>query len=81
MAESFFATLKTEFYYRRAWATKKAAMEAVGWRTEETYNRRRRHSSLGQLSPVTFEMQQLNQQPKDQKAAHKLFTKPGQSGL
>ena len=25
MAESFFATLKTEFYYRRVWSTKNAA--------------------------------------------------------
>ena len=30
MAESFFATLKTEFYYRRVWSTKKAARIEVG---------------------------------------------------
>jgi transposase InsO family protein len=30
MAESFFATLKTEFYYRRVWPTKAGAARAVG---------------------------------------------------
>ena len=57
MAESFFATLKTEFYYRRVWPTKKAARVAVGGWIEDRYNRRRRHSSIGQITPVDFEMQ------------------------
>ncbi len=30
MAESFFAKLKTEFYYRRVWPTKAGAAQAVG---------------------------------------------------
>jgi transposase InsO family protein len=59
MAESFFATLKTEFYYRRVWPTKKGARLAVGNWIEDRYNRRRRHASLGQVSPVNFEMQYL----------------------
>lgn len=57
MAESFFATLKTEFYYRRVWPTKKLARIEVGKWIEDRYNRRRRHASLGQVSPVAFEMQ------------------------
>jgi putative transposase len=61
MAESFFATLKTEFYYRRIWPTKAGAKQAVGAWIEDRYNRRRRHSSIGQISPVTFEMQHSNQ--------------------
>ena len=69
MAESFFATLKTEFYYRQSWPTKQAALQGVARWIEETYNRKRRHSSLGQLDPVTFEMQQFNHQPLDQQAA------------
>src|SRR5680860_757598 len=60
MAESFFATLKTEFYYRRIWPTKAGAKQAVGAWIEERYNRRRRHSSIGQISPVTFEKQHCN---------------------
>ena len=69
MAESFFATLKTEFYYRQSWPTKQAALQGVAKWIEETYNRKRRHSSIGQLDPVSFEMQQFNHQPLDQQAA------------
>ena len=57
MAESFFATLKTEFYYRRVWPTQARARLEVGNWIEDRYNRRRRHSTLGQISPVTFEQQ------------------------
>jgi transposase len=69
MAESFFATLKTEFYYRRVWPTKKAARIAVGNWIEDRYNRRRRHSSIGQISPVDFELQYSRQIADLQKAA------------
>jgi putative transposase len=60
MAESFFATLKTEFYYRRVWPTKAGAARAVGAWIEDRYNRRRRHSALGQISPVRFELHHCN---------------------
>jgi putative transposase len=69
MAESFFATLKTEFYYRRVWATKQHARTAVGAWIENCYNRRRRHTCLGHVAPVTFEMQYSNQPAANQKAA------------
>ena len=69
MAESFFATLKTEFYYRRVWPTKARAKLAVGDWIEDRYNRRRRHSSIGQISPVAFEQQYSTKTAADQKAA------------
>ncbi len=69
MAESFFATLKTEFYYRRVWPTKAGASTAVGAWIEDRYNRRRRHSSIGQISPVTFELQHSNQTAAELQAA------------
>ena len=69
MAESFFATLKTEFYYGRVWPTKKGARLAVGQWIEDRYNHRRRHDSLGQVSPVNFEMQYLTNTVALQKAA------------
>jgi transposase InsO family protein len=57
MVESFFATLKTEFYYRRVWPTRDRATREVGAWIEDRYSRRRRHSSIGDVSPVDFELQ------------------------
>jgi len=58
--ESYWASLKVEFYNRRPWPTKAAAMTAVADWIERVYNRRRRHSSLNMLTPVRFE--QLHRQ-------------------
>jgi putative transposase len=69
MAESFFATLKTEFYYRRVWPTKARAQLEVGAWIEDRYNRRRRHSAIGQISPVEFELQHCNHTAADHQAA------------
>ena len=56
VAESFFATLKTELIYTRRFATRAEAREAIFDFIEVFYNRRRRHSTLGYVSPVEFEM-------------------------
>jgi len=53
--ESFWGTLKVEFYDRYLWRTKAAAKLAVGDWIERVYNRRRRHSAIGMISPVQFE--------------------------
>lgn len=53
--ESFWSTLKTECYTRHVFATHAEAIRAVSSWIETVYNRRRRHSALGQISPVTFE--------------------------
>lgn len=55
MAESFFATLKTELIDRQAWPTRRAARQAIFAWIEGFYNRQRLHSALGYQSPVTFE--------------------------
>ena len=55
MAESFFATLETELIDRTSWATPAEARAAVFDYIEVFYNRIRRHSSLGNLSPEQFE--------------------------
>lgn len=55
VAESFFATLKTELAYRVSWPTRAAARSAVFEYIEVFYNRRRLHSSLGYHSPVEYE--------------------------
>jgi len=56
LAESFFATLKTELIETRPWPTRRAAQHAVFEWIEVFYNRQRRHSALGYRSPVVFEM-------------------------
>jgi putative transposase len=53
--ESFHASLKKDLIYRRSWPTKAEARTAVFGYIESFYNRRRRHSTLGMLSPVEFE--------------------------
>ncbi len=55
VAESFFATLKTELVYQSHWQTRAAARTAIFEYIESFYNRRRRHSSLAYLSPADFE--------------------------
>lgn len=55
VAESFFATLKKELIHRRAWPTKAELRGEVFEYIEVFYNRRRRHTRLGQLSPSEYE--------------------------
>lgn len=55
VAESFFATLKTELAYRRSWPTRATARSDVFEYIEVFYNRRRLHSSLGYRPPVEYE--------------------------
>jgi transposase InsO family protein len=55
VAESFFSTIKTELIHRQSWPTRKAAHRAIFEYIEGWYNTRRRHSSLGYLSPAAYE--------------------------
>lgn len=55
MQESFWSTLKTEFFDRRGWETRAEAKAKVAWWIEDFYNRRRLHSKLGMVPPVEFE--------------------------
>jgi len=57
VVESFFGTLKTELA-ETSWPTRAAAVAAVADYIDVFYNRQRRHSSLGYISPVAFELQQ-----------------------
>jgi transposase InsO family protein len=51
-AESFFAALKNEMYYRRTWPTRARARFAAAEYIEVFYNRRRLHSTLGYRTPL-----------------------------
>ena len=54
-AESFFATLKKELVHHEKYATRAAARVSLFDDIEVFYNRERRHSALGYVSPVAFE--------------------------
>jgi len=55
MVESFFGTLKTELVYQQEYETKEEAMCSIEEYIEDWYNTKRRHSSLGYVSPVEYE--------------------------
>ncbi len=55
--ESFFGTLKTECTDRRKFANRQEAKTVIFEYLEVFYNRQRLHSSLGYVSPESFEKQ------------------------
>lgn len=55
MMESFWATLKTELIHLQHYSTHEAARQSIFEYVEVFYNRKRLHSSLGYLSPESFE--------------------------
>jgi putative transposase len=55
MAESFFGTLESELLDRRTFSTAAEGRMGLFGYIEGWYNPRRRHSSLGYLSPMNFE--------------------------
>jgi transposase InsO family protein len=54
--ESFFGTLKRELVDGADWATRAEAETAISAYLEGWYNRQRRHSALGYVSPVVYEL-------------------------
>jgi putative transposase len=75
VAESFFATLKGELLDRQSWPTRAAARSAIFEYLEVWYNRQRRHSTLGYVSPATFEARHQRRaasagQPREDEVAH-----------
>ena len=57
--ESFFSTMKTERVSRKVYRTRSEARSDVFDYIESFYNPKRRHSTLGYLSPVQFEEAQF----------------------
>ena len=55
VVESFFATLKTEEVEGGSYETRQQAKTSIFSYLEGFYNSKRRHSSLGYLSPDDFE--------------------------
>ena len=59
-AESFWSTFKNEYYHRHVFATIDDARRGVYAWIDGFYNARRRHSSIGYLSPLQYEKQLAN---------------------
>jgi transposase InsO family protein len=55
MIESFWSRLQVELLDRHRWRTRIELANAIFDYLEIWHNRRRRHSSLGMLSPIEFE--------------------------
>jgi len=55
--ESFYHTLKTEHVYFEHYNTREEAKLSIFEYIEVFYNRQRRHSTLGYVSPMVYEMQ------------------------
>lgn len=55
VAESFFGTLKTEWADHQDYRTKQQAKQSLFEYIEVFYNRKRRHSYLGYISPDEYE--------------------------
>jgi putative transposase len=54
--ESFFHTLKTELVHHRHYATRQEAARDIFAYIEGFYNRTRRHSAIGYISPIEMEL-------------------------
>jgi putative transposase len=59
VTESFFATLKKELVQDSDWKTREQARAALFEWIEVWYNKHRRHSSIGYLSPTEYEKRML----------------------
>jgi len=70
MVETVFKTIKSELIWRTAFATRDQANKAIGQYIEGFYNPRRRHSSLGYVSPAAFETAHRTSKRQERMALH-----------
>jgi putative transposase len=62
VAESFFATIKGEMIDHEQYETRAEAIMAIDDYIECFYNTRRRHSAIGYVSPIEFEMMNMREE-------------------
>ena len=55
MMESFWSSMQNELLNRKRWTTRVELSNAMFEYIEVFYNRRRRHSQLGYVSPIEYE--------------------------
>lgn len=56
MIESFWGRMQTELLNRRKWRTRLELANAIFEYLEIFHNRQRRHSALGMLTPIEYEL-------------------------
>jgi transposase InsO family protein len=62
MIEAFWSRMQVELLDTRRWRTRVELANAIFEYIEIFHNRRRRHSSLGMLTPIEFELKNINTQ-------------------
>lgn len=62
VVESFFGSLKMELIHHAAYHSREEAMNDIFYYSESFYNRQRRHSSLGYISPLAYEARYQQQE-------------------
>lgn len=62
VVESFFSTLKMELVHQTFYQSRQKAMTDIFFYIEGFYNRHRRHSTLGYVSPLAYETRYYHQQ-------------------
>ena len=55
VVETFFKSMKAELIWRHSWQTRQQVTDALFKYINGFYNSRRRHSTIGDLSPTKFE--------------------------
>jgi transposase InsO family protein len=60
MMEAFWSRMQVELLDSRRWKTRVELANAIFEYLEVFHNRRRRHSSLGMLTPIEFELNNIN---------------------
>jgi transposase InsO family protein len=60
MIEAFWSRMQVELLDSRRWKTRVELANAIFEYIEIFHNRRRRHSSLGMLTPIEFELKKIN---------------------
>lgn len=70
MVETVFKTIKSELVWRTSFVSRNQAAKAIGRYIDGFYNPRRRHSSLGYVSPVRFETAHLTDRRQERTALH-----------
>lgn len=62
MMEAFWSRMQVELLDTRRWKTRVELANAIFEYIEVFHNRRRRHSSLGMLTPIEYELNNINTQ-------------------